>query len=275
MTLEDAVAASGLPRLEAQALAAHALGTSSLQAIVSARRQLSAVEEQTIAAHYARRRRGEPVAYIVSAREFFSLQFGVTPAVLIPRAETEHLVEFALERIAPGVPSRMLDLGTGSGCIAISVAMHRPRALITAVDSDAAALAVARANVQWHGVANVELLQSDWFAALGGRRFDLIVANPPYVRTDDVHLTQGDVRFEPRSALIAGDDGLACMRAIVAVAHQFLAEGGWLAFEHGYDQAGSCRDLLATAGLCDILTRRDLAGIERISGGRVALQEKS
>ncbi len=267
MTLEQVIVGSGLPRLEAQALASHALGISRLQVITDAQRELPPADAARIDALAARRRQGEPVAYVLGRREFFSLEFEVSPAVLIPRPESELLVEFALERIEPGVPYRVLDLGTGSGCIAISIARHRRMAAITAVDESEDALAVARANVKRHAVSDLEVLRSDWFGALGGRRFDLIVANPPYVAAGDPHLAQGDLRFEPRSALVAGADGLACIRAIVARAPRYLAAGGWLAFEHGHDQAERCRALLEESGYTGVFTRRDLAGIERVSGG--------
>ena len=200
-------------------------------------------------------RRGEPVAYIVGEREFFSLEFKVTPAVLIPRPETELLVEFALEQIAPDSACRVLDLGTGSGCIAISIAQHRPHADIVAVDASVAALEIARDNARRHAVTAIEFVQSDWFGALSGRQFDLIVANPPYVAADDPHLERGDVRFEPAAALTGGGDGLACIRLIVASAPQYLRTGGWLAFEHGYDQSERVRELLATAGFVTVFSR--------------------
>jgi release factor glutamine methyltransferase len=272
MTLEKAIVDSGLPRHDAQALASHALGVSRLQVITGAKRELSPGEGTRIAALFARRRQGEPVAYLLGAREFFSLEFEVTPAVLIPRPETELLVEFALERIEPGVPYRVLDLGTGSGCIAVSIAKHRPLAAVTAADISPAALAVTGANARRHGVAGIDVVTSDWFAALGGRRFDLIVANPPYIAAGDPHLAQGDLRFEPQTALVAGHDGLASIRSIVAHAPHYLAGGGWLAFEHGYDQGSSCRLLLEQAGYHAVFSRRDLAGIERISVGQSAAE---
>ncbi len=268
MTLEKLITDSGLPRLEAQALAACALKAARLLVIMAAKRELSAPEAAAIDALFVRRRAGEPVAYIIGVREFFSLEFEVGPEVLIPRTETELLVEFALERIGAGVASRVLDLGTGSGCVAISIAQHRPRAAVTAVDSSASALAVARANVRRHAAARVELVHSDWFAALGGQRFDLIVANPPYVAVDDPHLAQNDLRCEPRMALLGGTDGLDCIRSIAAAAPQYLADDGWLAFEHGHDQAERCRNLLAAGSYRAVFSRRDLAGIERISGGQ-------
>jgi len=251
---------------------------------------LADAQSELYAALVERRSAGEPIAYIVGAREFFSLDFKVTPAVLIPRPETEALVEFALERISPQGAQRVLDLGAGSGCVAISIAKHRPRARVVAVDCSTAALVVARENArrllntslgapspltgegwdggdQGGGNSNLSFVLSDWFDALAGRKFDLIVSNPPYIAAGDPHLAQGDLRFEPPGALVAGADGLACFRLIIASAPQYLSGGGWLAFEHGYDQAARCRQLLAEAGFCEVFSRADLAGIERVSGG--------
>lgn len=215
-----------------------------------------------------RRRAGEPVAYLTGEREFYSLAFKVTPAVLIPRPETELLVEAALERVPAHAASSVLDLGTGSGCVAVAIAKHRPRAQVTATELSREALAVARENAARHG-SNIEFIESDWLDALAGRRFGLIVSNPPYVAEHDPHLSQGDSRFEPRAALVAGADGLSCIRLIIVQARAHLEPGGGLLFEHGYDQAARCRALLAQAGYFDVETRRDLANIERVSGGRV------
>lgn len=215
-----------------------------------------------------RRRGGEPVAYITGEREFYSLAFKVTPAVLIPRPETELLVEFALERVAADASARVLDLGTGCGCVAVAIARHRPHARVAATDISPEALALARGNAIRHG-ASIEYIESDWLKALAGRRFDLIVANPPYVAADDPHLGQGDLRFEPRAALVGGADGLACIRTIVADSRARLASGGWLLVEHGHDQAARCRALLREQGYREVTSRRDLAGIERAFGGRV------
>jgi len=209
-----------------------------------------------------------PVAYLVGVKEFYGLPLRVTPDVLIPRPETEELVETALERLPHGEARKVLDLGTGSGCIAIAMARQRPAAQVTAVDSSMPALALARENAAALGV-EVEFLQSDWFAALGGRRFDLIVANPPYVAADDLHLRQGDLRFEPRPALAAGADGLAELRRIVGAAPKYLRPRGWLLLEHGYNQAEACRDLLYNAGFGELVFRADIAGLPRIAGGRL------
>jgi release factor glutamine methyltransferase len=211
---------------------------------------------------------GQPVAYLVGVKEFYGLPLRVTPDVLIPRPETEELVEAALERLPRDDARKVLDLGTGSGCIAIAIARQRPAAQVTAVDSSSPALALARENAAALSV-EAEFLQSDWFAALGGRRFDLIVANPPYVAADDPHLRQGDLRFEPRPALAAGADGLAELRRIVGAAPKHLRPGGWLLLEHGYDQAEACRNLLRNAGFGEPVFRADIAGLPRIAGGRL------
>ncbi len=215
----------------------------------------------------ARRAAGEPVAYLTGGREFFSLEFKVTPNVLIPRPETELLVELALERIPQEATCRVLDLGCGSGCIAISIAKHRAQARVTATDRSRDALDIAAENARVLGVHDIEFSQGDWFAASGGGRFDVIVSNPPYIAEGDPHLASGDVRFEPAAALIAGADGLTCIRDIVAGAGAHLAGGGWLLFEHGWDHAAQCRALMQAAGFTAVRSWQDLAGIERVSGG--------
>jgi release factor glutamine methyltransferase len=268
VTISGALRASQLEAVDARALLRHMLGVGDAHLIAHSGQMLTDDQSRSFSALAARRRAGEPVAYITGLREFFSLEFKVTPAVLIPRTETELLVEFALEHIAPDAACRLLDLGTGSGCIAISIAKHRPRAEVLAVDASATALEVARRNAQRHAVANLELMHGNWFGTLAGQRFDLIVTNPPYVAAGDPHLTQGDLRFEPETALAAGADGLECLRRIVTHAPRYLKPGGWLACEHGYDQSSRCRDLLAGAGFTRIFSRADVTGIERISGGQ-------
>jgi len=216
-----------------------------------------------------RRAAGEPVAYLIGSREFFGRDFAVTPDVLIPRPETELLVELVVARWR-GMPSpRLLDLGTGSGCIAVTLALELEGAEITASDISPEALALAGRNAARHGAA-IRCLHSDWFEALGEVRYQLIVANPPYVASGDPHLTQGDLRFEPAQALASGIDGLAAIRRIVAGAARQLLPGGELWFEHGYDQAEGVRMLLEQAGFSDIEQHRDLAGIVRVSGGCLA-----
>ena len=255
------------PTREAQILLGHALGAS--------RAWLVAHESEFVEPDAAlmfrelvrRRQAGEPIAYLVGKKEFYGLDFRVTPDVLIPRADTESLVEAALEKITQA-PDDVLDLGTGSGCVAIALAHQRPAAHVTAVDSSAAALRVARENADANGV-QVEFVQSRWFDGLAGRRFHLIVSNPPYVAAQDHHLRQGDLRFEPLGALASGPDGLSDIRLIVGAAPAHLREGGWLLFEHGHDQACASRDLLFDAGFRDLLSRSDIAGISRVAGGRL------
>jgi release factor-specific protein-(glutamine-N5) methyltransferase len=213
-----------------------------------------------------RRAAGEPVAYLLGEREFYGRRFGVSPAVLIPRPETELIVDLVKAR-RPGAAPAVLDLGTGSGALAVTLALEIPAARVTAVDLSPAALAVARGNAAALG-AQVSFVESDWFAAVGAARFDFIVSNPPYIVDDDPHLAEGDVRFEPRSALASGRSGLDDLTRIAAAAPAFLAPGGWLLMEHGYDQAAAVRALLAAAGFVAVESARDLAGIERVTLGR-------
>lgn len=218
----------------------------------------------------ARRLEGEPLAYILGCREFYGLLLDVSPAVLIPRPETETLVDEALARIAATGPAQVADLGTGSGAIALAIAAHRPNALVTAVDRSADALAVAEANARRLGLQNVHFLQSSWFDALTDRQFHLIASNPPYVADQDPHLLSGGLPFEPAGALKGGRDGLDCIRAIVKHAPAHLFTAGWLLIEHGYDQADACQALMQAQGLADVHSVPDLAGIPRITLGRKA-----
>ena len=258
---------AGLPLepLENRILLRHALGLTRVGLITQSERVLTDEEATRLAALVARRQAGEPIAYIVGQREFFGLPFQVNPAVLIPRPDTELIVELALERLAPR--ARLLDMGTGSGAIAVAVAHTRPDAAVTALDVSEEALAVARANAATNG-AQVRFLRSDWFAALNGEVFDLIASNPPYIAAGDEHLAQGDLRFEPSGALTDFADGLAALRTIVDDAPAHLVGGGWLLLEHGYDQAAAVRTLLRDAGYTEVQSWRDLGGIERVSGGR-------
>ncbi|HYD82209.1 MAG TPA: peptide chain release factor N(5)-glutamine methyltransferase [Paucimonas sp.] len=256
---------SPLDAVDTRILVMHALGLSRTQLITQDRRALTADEALRLTALLRRRLQGEPIAYITGEREFYGLPFSVTPAVLIPRPETELLVDLALERLPP--QGAALDMGTGSGAIPVALAHTRPDAAVTALDVSAAALEVARGNAVRHR-AGVEFLQSDWYAALGDRRFDLIVSNPPYIVAGDAHLSQGDLRFEPVDALTDHGDGLSALRTIIAGAPRHLAPGSWLLLEHGYDQAPAVRALLTANGFLDVQSWRDLAGIERASGGR-------
>jgi release factor glutamine methyltransferase len=254
-----------LDPLENRILLCYALGLTRVGLITNSERILNEEEAAHLGALVARRQGGEPIAYIVGQREFFGLPFRVSPAVLIPRPDTELIVELAIERLAPR--ARLLDMGTGSGAIAVSVAHTRPDALVTALDVSEEALAVARANAATNGAA-VRFLRSDWFAALGNEEFDLIASNPPYIASGDAHLAQGDLRFEPSGALTDFADGLSALRTIIEGAPAHLVQGGWLLLEHGYDQAEAVRALLSDAGYGEVQSWRDLGGIERVSGGR-------
>lgn len=216
-----------------------------------------------------RRMEGEPIAYITGWREFYGRPFHVTPDVLIPRPETELLVELALARIPPGETIEVLELGTGSGCIAISLALERPHARITAVEQSEAALSVAQFNAHvLH--ADLELVKSDWFRALPHRKFDLIISNPPYVAAADSHLSGGDVRFEPLRALASGKEGMDDLQHIITIAPTYLKAGGSLLLEHGCEQRRAMQDCLHHAGFKGLLTWQDLAARDRVSGGNVS-----
>lgn len=251
--------------LENRILLCHALDLTRIGLITQSERIVTEAEALALARLVERRQNGEPIAYIVGKREFYGLDFQVSDAVLIPRPDTELLVELALARLPPR--ARVLDMGTGSGAIAVALAHTRPDAQVSALDVSAAALKVARANAAANGAA-VRFLHSDWFAAIEGERFEMIVSNPPYIRAGDEHLAQGDLRFEPVGALTDHADGLSALRIITSGAVAHLAPGGWLLMEHGYDQAGDVRALLAEAGYLDVASWRDLGGIERVSGGR-------
>ena len=258
----------GLSPLDARVLLRAALGATDAQLAAHPERVPGERERVRFMELAQRRRAGEPVAYLVGSREFYGLAFKVAPAVLIPRPETELLVEAALEHVPAGAACRVLDLGTGSGCIAVAIARQRPRARVAGIDISPEALAIARENAAAHG-ADVELIESDWCAALAGRRFDVIVANPPYIAEGDPHLAQGDVRFEPRGALVSGSAGLDAIETIVEQARGHLVPGGVILLEHGHEQGSCSRVLLAAHGYGRIFTRRDLSDIERVSGGMV------
>jgi len=262
-----AAARQAIPIADARLLLRHVLGAGA--AWLEAHRDdlLPRSAAEAFAALVERRAGGEPVAYLLGFREFYGREFSVTPDVLIPRPETELLVEIGQKKVGASDTVSLLDLGTGSGCVAITLALELPQARVAAADISAAALAVARANATLLG-ANVSFVESDWLACFGGRRFDVIVSNPPYVASGDPHLSEGDLRFEPPSALACGADGLDAIRRIIADASRHLEAGGWLLLEHGYDQADALRELLAATGFVDIEQHRDLAGIVRVSGGR-------
>ena len=266
-TVKQLQAALPLAPLENRILLCHALGLPRVALITQSERALTPDEAQQLGALVQRRLDGEPIAYIVGQREFFGLPFKVAPGVLIPRPDTELLVELALERLPAN--GRLLDMGTGSGAIAVACAHNRKDAVVTALDVSDEALAIARTNAAANEVA-VRFLRSDWFAALASERFELIASNPPYIASGDEHLVQGDLRFEPVGALTDHADGLAALRTIVEGAPAHLEPGGWLLLEHGYDQSASVRALLAARGFQDVQSWCDLAGIERVSGGRLA-----
>jgi release factor glutamine methyltransferase len=254
-------------RLDAELLLAAALGKPRSYLRTWPEHEPGAEQQAAFAAMLERRRAGEPVAYILGHQGFWSLDLEVAPHTLIPRPDTELLVETALQ-LAPATPLRVLDLGTGTGAIALALASERGGWQVTGVDRIAEAVELAERNRQRLGLTNAVFRQSSWFDGLAGERFGLIVSNPPYIAASDRHLGEGDVRFEPLSALVAGADGLDDIRQIVAQAPQYLEAGGWLLLEHGYDQAAAVRGLLAAAGFTSVDSRRDLGGHERISLGQ-------
>lgn len=259
---------SSSARLDAELLLSAALGKSRSYLHTWPERIVSSEAADTYAAWLERRRAGEPVAYILGHQGFWKLDLEVAPHTLIPRPDTELLVEAALE-LLPASAAQVLDLGTGTGAIALALASECPAWQVTAVDRVEEAVALAERNRQRLHLANVQVRTSHWFDALGGERFDLIISNPPYIASEDPHLSAGDVRFEPSSALVAGADGLDDLRLIIARAPQHLMAGGWLLLEHGYDQASAVRELLTASGFSDVGSRRDLGGHERISLGRL------
>jgi len=271
--LEEAFVA--IDRIDAQVLMAHVLGVDRAWVLANPMRILTETEDAQVDMLVARRAMGQPVAYLLGRREFFGRDFAVGPEVLIPRPETETLVEAALARVrhprGDGDPVDILDLGTGSGAIAVTLACERPDARIVATDLNGEALETARANARAHGCeARIAWAQGSWYAAVPGRRFDLIVANPPYVAAGDAHLARGDLRFEPDHALTDGSaDGLDSIRAIVSGARVHLVPGGTLLFEHGYDQAEAAGRILSDAGFAGRLSIPDLAGIPRVAGGHL------
>jgi len=268
MTVARALAQAGLPAIDAQVLLAHVVRRNRTWLVANRDEQLPHREATTFFALAQRRRNGEPVAYLVGRREFWGMSLQVSPAVLVPRPETETLVELALEWLPADRKARVLDLGTGSGAIAMAIARERPLAQVVAVDSSPAALSIARANAYTIGLRNLVLLESNWFERVGDEPFDLVVSNPPYIAAGDPHLGEEDVRFEPIVALVSGADGLDALRAIVTEAPSRLASDGALLVEHGYDQANAVRVLMENAGFGEVVARRDLAGIPRVAAGR-------
>jgi release factor glutamine methyltransferase len=268
ITVSRALAASGLVPFEATLLLSHVLRCDRAWLMAHADDVIGAQQAKSFEALARRRRDGEPVAYLLGRREFYGLDLEVTPDVLIPRPETELLVDLALARLPDDREARALDLGTGSGAVALAIAGSRRSAQVIGTDISSAALALAQRNAARLSIGNVSFVASDWFASLAGQRFDLIVANPPYVASGDPHLSEGDLRHEPVLALTAGGDGLSALRVIVASTPAHLAPGGWLLVEHGYDQADAVGELFRSAGFADVRAARDLAGILRVSFGR-------
>lgn len=255
--------------LEAQALLGHVLKQPRAYLLAHPEATLSAEITNPFEALLIRRLRGEPIAYLIGQREFYGFEFLVTPDVLIPRPETELLLEQALAHTPHIAPMRILDLGVGSGAIAISLAKLRPHAQITALDISPQALAIAQQNADRLGAPNIRFMESNWFSKMDAAcRFEVIVANPPYLAEDDPHLYQGDVRFEPVMALTSGADGLDAIRHIAQASLLFLPVGGRLLFEHGYNQGALCSDLLTSLGYADISSFQDLSGHSRVTSGK-------
>lgn len=253
---------AAVANIEARALLSHALAVDRAWLIAHSCDSMAPASLSKFENMLERRLKGEPVAYILGFREFYGENFKVSNAVLIPRPETELLVDLVIERIPEN--GKVLDLGTGSGAIAVTIARQRKHAKVKAVEKSSAALAVACENGK--GLPNLLFLESDWFDALHGEKFDFIVSNPPYIAEGDRHL--GDLKYEPALALTSGKDGLDAIRKIISEAPFHLEKGGWLLFEHGYDQGESCRNLLSGA-FSGVNTWKDLSGLERVSGGRL------
>ena len=262
--------AAAIDRVDAEWLLAHSLQTPRSWLFAHSGDAVPAEAAVRFAALLARRQAGEPVAYLTGSQGFWTLDLAVSPATLIPRPETELLVELALARILGDAASRIADLGTGSGAIALAIAKERLQATVIATDASTAALEVARRNATRNGIANITFREGDWLVPLAGDIFDLIASNPPYIAEGDPHLGEGDLRFEPPTALSSGADGLDAIRRIVGDAPSHLATGGWLLLEHGWNQGAAVRALLAEAGFAEVDTAQDLEGRDRVSLGRTA-----
>ncbi len=266
----DAVLRQACERIDgadARALLAHALERPPAWLFAHGDEAIEEAAQQRFEALLARRIAGEPVAYLIGRRGFWAFDLLVSPHTLIPRPETELLVELALERAPPDAGLRMADLGTGSGAIALALAHERPQAQVIAVDVSEGALEIARANAQALSLGNVEFRQGDWLVPLAGERFDLIASNPPYIGDDDPHLREGDLRFEPARALSSGPDGLEAIGTIIRDAPAHLHPGGWLLLEHGWEQGEAVRGLLSAAGFDAVSTHRDLEHRDRVTLG--------
>jgi release factor glutamine methyltransferase len=263
-TLHELEVTSPTPRLDAEVLVMHACGINRSELITRHEMALTGEQQNKLESLLARRKRGEPVAYITGTREFWSMELNITPATLIPRPETELLVEKSLERIPHDAAWTIADLGTGSGAIALAIAKERPHSHVVATDNSPAALAIAKSNAAKFGLTNIEFRSGSWFAPLVGETFDMIVSNPPYIRAGDPHLSQGDVRHEPAIALVSGADGLDAIRHIALHAREFLKPNGWLLFEHGWDQATSIRQILLQNARPHMVFHSDLADHSRV-----------
>lgn len=261
-------AAGGVEPADAEILLAHVLGRSRTWLYAHADAEAGADAGRRFEALLARRRAGEPVAYLTGSRGFWGFDLRVNANTLVPRPETERLVELALERLPADGAWRIADLGTGSGAIALALALDRPRAEVIATDASEAALDVARDNARSLGVGNIAFRQGDWFAPLAGERFDLVASNPPYIALGDPHLDEGDLRFEPDAALASGADGLDAIRAIAQGAPLHLLPRGWLLVEHGWEQGPAVRALFEAAGLVEVATHADLERRDRVTLGR-------
>ena len=256
--------------LEVNLLLQHLLQVNRAWLISHDRDVLTDDQQQDFYALLQRRLAGEPIAYILGSREFYGLPLKVTPATLIPRPDTETLVETAFQKIPVDAPLNILDLGTGTGAVALAIAKHRPTCHVIGVEASAEALVVAIENAQNLDLKNLSLIKSNWFSDLAPEKFDVIVSNPPYIAEADCHLTQGDLRFEPRSALASGVDGLDDIRLIIQDTPKYLKPNGWLMLEHGFDQAHSVAALLKEHGFSQIDHAQDLAGILRVTFGSIA-----
>lgn len=261
--------AARLPREDAEPLLLHVLERDRAWLFAHADDPVPAASAATWRGLVQRRIDGEPVAYLTGRRGFWTLDLETGPDTLIPRPETELLVELALERLDPHEPARVADLGTGTGAIALAIASERPAAAVVATDVAKATLAVAVRNAERNGIANVWFRRGHWCQALGAERFDLIASNPPYIAEGDPHLSQGDLRHEPARALASGADGLDAIRVLAATAPAHLVPGGWLLLEHGHHQGAAVRALLEQAGLVAVETARDLEQRDRVSFGRL------
>ncbi len=256
------------PRLDVEILLCHVLNVTRSYLFVGSDNMLTASQYAQFQALLARRTQGEPIAYLTGHKEFWSLDLQVTENTLIPRPDTELLVEQALARLPLDSNAQVIDLGTGSGAIALAIAHERPQCRMLATDKSIAALKVAQANAQRLGLDQVEFLNSDWWAALGGRKATLVVSNPPYIATTDPHLSQGGVQYEPRGALVAGVDGLADIQQLIAQSACHLLEQGWLLLEHSDDQAEAVRALFEQQAYKAVMTYKDLAGLSRVTVGQ-------